>query len=58
MLVNTEDLENNKEFLKRSREIEKQGFTVSPWERVPKGRIFLDVTEITNQRTRSIYKAI
>ena len=58
MLVSTKDVENNEDFIKRSREIEKQGFTVSASEHVSKGRIFLDVTEVTNQRLRSIYKAI
>lgn len=58
MLVSVKDVENDKDFTRRCREIEKQGFIVGASEHIPKGRIFLDVTEITNQRLRSIYKAI
>lgn len=58
MLVSTKDVESNEDFTRRYREVEKQGFIVGASDRIPKGRIFLDVTEITNQRLRSIYKAI
>jgi hypothetical protein len=58
LLVSTKDVENNRNFTRCYREIEKQGFIVGASDHIPKGRIFLDVTEITSQRLRFIYKAV
>jgi hypothetical protein len=58
MLVSTKDLENNKYFAKCYRELEEQGIKVHYSDHIPKGKIYLDVTETTNQRLRSVYRAI
>ena len=58
ILVSTEDVGDYREFPERSKEIIKQGFIVRASDRIPKGRIFLDVTQATNDRLHSAYKAI
>ncbi len=58
LLFNRSDLENNQNFAKRHRELEEWGITVYCSDEIPKGRIYLDVTELTTQQLRSVYKDI
>jgi len=58
LLLSKKDLENNKTFAEHYHEFEEQGIEVLYLDHIPKGRIYLDVTELTNQQLRSVYKAI
>lgn len=58
LLLSESDLENNQTFAERYHELEEQGITVCYSDHIPKGRIYFDVTELTNQHLRSIYKSI
>lgn len=58
LLLSENDLENNQTFAERYHELEEQGITVCYSEHIPKGRIYLDVTELTSKQLRSVYKSI
>ncbi len=56
--VSEKDLQNNHTFAEHYHELEERGITVNYSDQIPKGRIYLDVTELTQQHFRSGYKGI